>query len=146
MPTDREPMGVHIALSAAQLEHAGVPKNMTEDELAECIDKALLEDDTALQQEIQQWIEDRERDEEQDRDITGRTGYLVSKETRDQLVAFIEELKAERAMRLGYIGHEALNELKTAPIECSNGYHQHSDNNPPDELCFIGEEVPSERN
>jgi hypothetical protein len=53
-------MGVHIALSAAQLESAGVPPEMTEDELSECVDRALLADDTALQQEIQQWIEDRE--------------------------------------------------------------------------------------
>jgi len=63
MAKEREPMGAYIALSAAQLEHAGVPLDMTEDELAECIDKALLEDDTALQWEIQQWIEDRERDQ-----------------------------------------------------------------------------------
>ena len=58
---DREPMGAYVALSAAQLDHAGVPPEMTSDELAECIDRALLEDDSALQWEVQQWIEDRER-------------------------------------------------------------------------------------
>lgn len=62
MAKERMPMGAYVALSAAQLEHAGVPPEMTEDELGDCIDKALLADDTALQQEIQQWIEDREND------------------------------------------------------------------------------------
>ena len=53
-------MGVHVAFSSAQLKHLGVPKNMTEDDLAECLDRALLEDDSALQIEVQQWIEDQE--------------------------------------------------------------------------------------
>ena len=57
---DREPVGLYIAMSGAQLEHAGVPENMTPEELADCVDNALREDDTALQWEIQQWIEDRE--------------------------------------------------------------------------------------
>ena len=65
MSTDREPMGAYIAFSAAQLDRLGVPPEMTEDELAECVDRALLEDDTALQQEVQQWIEDHE-DEDDD--------------------------------------------------------------------------------
>lgn len=59
---DREPMGLYIAMSGAQLEHAGVPEDMTPEELADCVDRALLEDDTALQWEIQQWIEDREHE------------------------------------------------------------------------------------
>ncbi|HZL93590.1 MAG TPA: hypothetical protein VFB99_08100 [Vicinamibacterales bacterium] len=132
--TERQPMGVHIALSAAQLEHAGVPIDMTEDELADCIDKALLEDDTALQQEIQQWIEDRENDEPWN--AGALTGYLVSRETRDQLVAFIEELVAEDALSLGVIKEAVLTELKDATAVCLDARHQHSDNNPPDERCF----------
>ena len=60
MSKERQPMGAYVALSAAQLEHAGVPPEMTEAELGDVLDKALLADDTALQQEIQQWIEDRE--------------------------------------------------------------------------------------
>jgi len=74
--TEREPMGAYIALSAAQLESAGVPEDMTSDELAECIDKALLEDDTALRWEIEQWIEDREREDDEARDQTVNFGPI----------------------------------------------------------------------
>ena len=64
---EREPMGAHIAFSAAQLDRLGVPEGMTEDELSECVDRALLADDTALHEEIQQWIEDMQIEQQEQR-------------------------------------------------------------------------------
>lgn len=66
MPTDRV-MGVHIAFSAAQLERLGVPDDMTESELGDLVDRAMLEDDSALREEVQQWIEDREIERQEER-------------------------------------------------------------------------------
>jgi len=57
---EREPMGVHIAFSGAQLDAMGVPEDMDENTLAELVDTAFLTDSTSLEQEIQQWIEDHE--------------------------------------------------------------------------------------
>ena len=56
----REPMGLHIALSAAQLESAGIPEWMPAEIVEDCLDQALLSDDTAFQTEVNQWIEDHE--------------------------------------------------------------------------------------
>jgi ADP-ribosylglycohydrolase len=61
--TERAPMGVHIALSAAQLKSAGVPEWMTEDELAECVDDALLTDDSQLARAVADFIYERAIDE-----------------------------------------------------------------------------------
>jgi hypothetical protein len=55
-----EPMGVHIAFSAEQLNTMGVPDDMTEDELGDLVDTAFLTDYEALSIEIQQWIENKE--------------------------------------------------------------------------------------
>ncbi len=64
---EREPMGVHIAFSSAQLERLGVPEDMTESELGDLVDRAMLEDDSALREEVQQWIEDREIERQEER-------------------------------------------------------------------------------
>ena len=64
MTAERQPMAVTVAFSAAQLEHLGVPGDMTEDELAECLDEALLEDDGVLRMMIEEWIDKHAYDEE----------------------------------------------------------------------------------
>lgn len=53
-------MGVYIALSAEQLESAGIPRWMTSDEVAECLDDALLTDDSQLRRAVEDFIYERE--------------------------------------------------------------------------------------
>jgi hypothetical protein len=60
MTKQREPMGLYVALSAAQLEWIGIPEWMPQDVVEECLDQALLTDTTAFQTEIHQWIEDHD--------------------------------------------------------------------------------------
>lgn len=56
----RLPMTVTIALSVEQMEQAGIPEDMSPDDVSYCLDRALLEDDTQLAFEVMQWIEDNE--------------------------------------------------------------------------------------
>ena len=59
--TERAPMQATVAFSAWYLDQLGVPEDMTEDELSECLDKALLaEVFESLRWEIEQWAEDRD--------------------------------------------------------------------------------------
>lgn len=59
-----EPMGVYVAFSAEQLNTMGVPDDMTPDQLGDLLDTAMLTDYSALEIEIQQFIEDQENEQQ----------------------------------------------------------------------------------
>jgi hypothetical protein len=56
----RLPMTIIIALSVEQMESAGIPEWMTEVDVAECLDSALLIDDSTLRAEVEDFVYNRE--------------------------------------------------------------------------------------
>lgn len=56
---ERQPLGAHVALSVAQLEDAGIPEDVTEDELGEIIDDFLLSFSGEFAATVEEWLENR---------------------------------------------------------------------------------------
>lgn len=61
------------------------------------------------------------------------TGFVISKDTRIDLLAILSQIHARR----GSMVRNAEAALREAPFVCLNGWHQHSDNNLPDEETCV---------